>query len=61
MGWEFAAVWADEGEGRWYWIWRRVADDTGTALEHSARFAELDECIADARRRGFDDENCPTD
>ena len=29
MGWEFAALWVDEAEAPWQWVWRRIADDSG--------------------------------
>ena len=60
MGWEFAAAWVEEPDPRWQWKWRRVADDSGRLLEESSQFALLDECIADAKRHGFDDDDCPT-
>jgi len=60
MGWEFAAMWADDHDHGWYWMWRRLADDSGAALEQSRRFAALDECIEDAKKHGFDEDGCPT-
>ena len=60
MGWEFAAMWADDHDDGWYWTWRRVADDSGAALEQSRRFGALEECIEDARKHGFDEDDCPT-
>ena len=50
MGWEFAAVWADDTdcEGGWRWMWRRVADDSASTLGQSRRFATLEDCIEDA-------------
>ena len=56
MGWEFAALWLDEPDRSWKWVWRRVADDSGATLGQSSCFADLDECVADARRHGFDDD-----
>ena len=58
MGWEFAALWVDDSELSWKWIWRRVADDDGALLAKSVEFPSLDACIVDARRNGFDDEGC---
>ena len=60
MGWEFAAIWADDPDQAWKWIWRRVADDSGAVLAQSCEFPQLDECIADARRSGFDESGCDT-
>jgi hypothetical protein len=58
MGWEFAALWVDEADSPWQWVWRRVADDSGDIIAESARFAQLDHCIADAKANGFDEEGC---
>ena len=58
MGWEFAALWVDDPDMPWQWVWRRVADDSGALLEQSQAFAELAPCIADATAHGFDDEGC---
>jgi len=60
MGWEFAAVWAEEPDSRWEWVWRRVADHSGALLEESSQFPRLADCIAHAKRYGFDDDDCPT-
>jgi hypothetical protein len=60
MGWEFAAVWIDEPDRAWKWIWRRVADDSGAVLEQSRDFAHLRDCIVDAKLKGFDDSGCDT-
>jgi hypothetical protein len=56
MGWQFAAVWGDDPDGRWKWVWRRIADDSGATLEQSGEFNRLDDCIEDARRHGFDED-----
>ena len=53
MGWEFAALWTDDATP-WQWIWRRVADDSGHVIEESAAFSELDACIEDAKKHGFE-------
>jgi hypothetical protein len=58
MGWEFAAVWAEEPTGCWTWTWRRIADDNGAVLEQSAAFVRLEDCVEDACRNGFDDSGC---
>lgn len=58
MGWEFAARWVEEPEQAWKWAWRRVADDSGAVLEQSALFLNLEDCIDDARRHGFDEGPC---
>ena len=55
MGWEFAALWNDETTP-WQWVWRRVADDSGEVLEQSSLFVQLEDCIADAKRHGFESE-----
>jgi len=60
MGWEFAALWADEPDRAWKWIWRRVTDDSGAVLAQSREFPQLDQCIADARQNGFDESGCDT-
>jgi hypothetical protein len=58
MGWEFAALWVDEPDERWHWVWRRIADDSGALIEQSRAFAELDGCVEDAKGHGFDDSGC---
>ena len=58
MGWEFAAEWVDDPVKCWKWTWRRVADDSGEVLEQSRDFVELEDCVADARRHGFDESEC---
>jgi len=58
MGWEFAALWADDPDTPWQWIWRRVADDSGAVIEESTAFPHLDLCIEDARKHGFDEDEC---
>ena len=58
MGWEFAALWVDEAEAPWQWVWRRIADDSGAVISESAPFPHLDLCIADAKENGFDEEGC---
>jgi len=55
MGWEFAALWNDDSTP-WHWVWRRVADDSGQVLEESAPFMQLGDCIADAKKHGFEDD-----
>ena len=60
MGWEFAAVWGDDPDQAWQWVWRRVADDSGAVLQQSEAFPHLDACIDDARRNGFDQSGCDT-
>lgn len=55
MGWEFAALF-DDKDHMFYWIWRRIADDSGHVIDASAtRFPELEPCMDDARRHGFRD------
>jgi hypothetical protein len=58
MGWEFAALWVDEADAQWQWVWRRIADDSGAVTAESSPFLHLDLCIADARANGFDEEGC---
>ena len=58
MGWEFAALWVEEADAPWQWVWRRIADDSGEVLAESSRFAELDHCIDDAKQHGFDEGGC---
>jgi hypothetical protein len=58
MGWEIAAVWRDDPEGSWYWMWRRVEDDSGRIIEESRHFAEFEECIEDAQAHGLDHADC---
>jgi hypothetical protein len=55
MAWEFAAVWIDDPDQGWKWIWRHLADDGGALLGESGEFPQLDDCIEDARRNGFDE------
>jgi hypothetical protein len=56
MGWQFVAVWVDEPEPEWRWIWRRVTDDAGDLVEASPSFATLPECLEHARAHGFDED-----
>ena len=58
MGWEFAALWVDDADVPWQWVWRRIADDSGEVIEESAAFPHIDLCLADARSKGFDDASC---
>ena len=58
MGWEFAAVWVDDPDNSWRWMWRRVADDSGAVIAESPSFEQLEQCIEDARSQGFDPEAC---
>ena len=58
MGWEFAALWVDDPDTPWQWVWRRVADDSGALLEQSRPFGELAPCIEDAKGHGFEDDGC---
>jgi hypothetical protein len=60
MGWEFAAVWVNDPDEAWKWMWRRVGDDDGAVLAQSEEFAHLDACIEDARHNGFDETTSPT-
>ena len=53
MGWEFAALWNDDATP-WQWVWRRVADDSGQVLQESGAFAELEQCIDDEKKHGFE-------
>ena len=55
MGWEFAALWTDDASP-WQWVWRRIADDNGRVLEESRAFDQLDQCIDDAKKNGFEDQ-----
>jgi hypothetical protein len=56
MGWEFAAVWNDDADAPWQWIWRRIADDSGQVIEESRTFGDLEACMADAKHHGFEDD-----
>ena len=58
MGWQIAARWADEPESVWYWVWQRIADDSDIVIAESARFSKLSHCLEDARRHGFDEDDC---
>ena len=58
MGWEFAALWVDDPESKWQWVWRRIADDSGAVLHESRGFSRLEECIGDAQRHGFYESGC---
>ena len=58
MGWEFAALWLDDADTPWQWVWRRIADDSGDIIAESSPFPHLDLCIADAKVNGFDEEGC---
>ena len=58
MGWEIAAVWVDDLEGSWSWMWRRVGDDSGRVIEESRHFPEFEECIEDAQAHGLDYADC---
>lgn len=59
MGWEFAALWVDDPDRPWQWVWRRIADDNGEVIEESSTFAQLALCLADARMKGFDEDDPP--
>jgi hypothetical protein len=56
MGWEFAALWNDDADAPWQWVWRRIADDSGQVVEESRAFANLDGCMADAKQHGFEND-----
>lgn len=58
MGWEFAALWLEDGEAPWKWVWRRVADDSGAVISESAPFTDLDRCLEDAKANGFEEADC---
>lgn len=58
MAWEFAALWVDDPDAPWQWVWRRIADDNGAVLEESATFVNLDLCLANAREHGFEHDDC---
>jgi hypothetical protein len=58
MGWEFAALYFEDAEEGWRWVWRRIADDSGKTLQESPTFEQLDECVEDAKRHGFDEDDC---
>ena len=58
MGWEFAALWVDDPDAPWQWVWRRVADDSGKVIAESAAFTQMESCVEDARLHGFDEEGC---
>jgi hypothetical protein len=58
MGWEFAALWVDDPDAPWQWVWRRIADDSGDVIAESTAFAQLDRCLEDARQNGFDEDQC---
>ncbi|HEV7390707.1 MAG: hypothetical protein ACXWCY_18505 [Burkholderiales bacterium] len=58
MGWEFAALWVDDPDSTWQWVWRRVADDSGGVIQESHPFQDLALCVADAQKHGFDEDGC---
>ena len=58
MGWAFVALWVDDPDTPWHWVWRRTADDSGVLIAESARFSELDCCVEDARQNGYDADAC---
>ena len=58
MGWAFVALWVDDPEAPWQWVWRRIADDSGALIAESTGFSQLDHCVEDARRNGFDEDPC---
>ncbi|MDB5923546.1 MAG: hypothetical protein JWN13_2482 [Betaproteobacteria bacterium] len=58
MGWEFAALWVDDPDSAWHWVWRRVADDSGGVIQESHPFQDLALCVADAKEHGFDEDGC---
>ena len=58
MGWEFAALWVEDVDSPWQWVWRRVADDSGSILEESPPFTDLALCVDDAKRHGFEEGGC---
>ena len=60
MGWEFAAQWSDDADAPWQWVWRRIADDSGQIIAESTAFPNLERCIDDARRHGFESDESST-
>ena len=58
MGWEFAALWIEDADSPWHWVWRRVADDSGRLIQESRPFQDLKLCVADAKKHGFDEGEC---
>jgi hypothetical protein len=38
-------------------VWRRIADDSGAVIAESSAFPQLNLCMEDARRNGFDDDD----
>ena len=58
MGWEFVALWVDDPDAPWRWVWRRVADDSGALIAESLPFPKLEPCVEDARQNGFDEQDC---
>lgn len=60
MGWQFVALWTDDPDLPWQWVWRRVADDSGAVIVESRAFDELALCLEDARTHGFDEDDCGT-
>lgn len=58
MGWEFTALWVDDPDTPWHWVWRRIADDSGALIAESAAFPQLELCVDDAKLHGFDEQGC---
>lgn len=58
MGWEIAAIWRDDLEESWCWMWRRVEDDSARVIDESRHFREFEECIEDAQAHGLDHAEC---
>lgn len=58
MGWEFAALWVDDPDVSWQWVWRRIADDSGEVIAESSAFPRLENCLEDARLHGFEEDDC---
>jgi len=58
MSWQFAALWVEDPDGAWKWVWRRVADDSGAVLQQSPEFDQMEDCLENARRNGFDESDC---
>jgi hypothetical protein len=46
-------VWVFRMNERNRWMWQRVSPEGQPTLESSADFATFEECVADARRRGY--------
>ena len=58
MGWEITAVWIEQPDRAWRWMWRRMGDDSDRVIAESPQFVNFEECVQDAETHGLDHADC---